>query len=144
MKHLLIAAALAFASFGQADTDTAKIYILPMPGGFDQYLAVHLAESGKYRVVSDPAQATLLLTDRIGESFEQALKDLAEAPAAGSDTAADTFSRPRMQPLSRNRGTLFLVDRSSHQVLWSTFEEPKTTEPKELNKTARRIVERMK
>ncbi len=142
MKYFLLAGALSLAVFGQADT--ATIYILPMPGGFDQYLAVHLTASGKYRVVSDPAQATLLLTDRIGENFEQALKDMAEAPAASSSATTDSFSRPRMQPLSRNRGTLFLVDRASHQVLWSTFEEPKTTDPKELNKTARRIVDRMK
>ena len=114
-----------------------------MPGGFDQYLAVHLASSSGFRVVTDPAQATLVLTDRIGEDLEQTLKDMGASPAETDKLSADSFARPNMRPLSRNRGTLFLVERASRQVLWSAFQEPKTSEPKELNRSAEKMVERL-
>ena len=142
MKLFLSLAALALGAFAQSAP--ATVFVLPMPGGLDQYLAVHLSGSSAYRVVTDPTQATLILTDRVGDNLEQLLKDMA-APPAAKDTPkdADTFTRPRMQPLTHTRGTLFLVDRASHQVLWSTFEEQKMSDPKSLNNSAKRIVERM-
>ena len=140
MKHLMFLAAVALSAFGQA---VPTVFVLPMPSGFDQYLAVHLTGSSNYRVVTDPAQATLILADRIGERLEQTLKDIAAPPPARDDTTAENFTSPRMAPLSQSRGTLFLVDRASHQVLWSTFHEPKTSQPKALNEAARRIVESM-
>jgi len=144
MKLLFATAALALSAFAQ--TAPATVFVLPMPGGLDQFLAVHLSGSGTYRVVTDPQQATLILTDRIGDNLEQTLKEMATPPpikGSKEDTTADTFTKPRMQPLTHNRGTLFLVDRASHQVLWSTFEEQKMTDPKSLNSTAKRIVDRM-
>lgn len=145
MKHLLrsLTAIAVLALPVLAQSAPATVFVLPMPGGLDQFLAVHLSESAAFRVVTDPTQATLILTDRIGENFEQALKDMAAPPASKDNVTADTFTRPSMQRLTSNRGTLFLVDRASHQVLWSTFEEPKTSEPKALNRSAQRIVERL-
>ena len=139
MKHLTLLAVLTLSAFAQSTPST--VFILPMPGGLDQFLAVHLTESGAYRVVTDPTQATLVLTDRINEAFEATLQEFA-APPTPTDLA-DSFARPRMKPLTSNRGTLFLVDRASHQVLWSTFEEPKTSQPKALNWAAERIVKRL-
>jgi len=144
MKLILATAALALSALAQSAPTT--VFVLPMPGSLDQFLAVHLSGSGTYRVVTDPQQATLVLTDRIGDNLEQALKEMAAVPLSKSgkeDTSADTFTRPRMQPLTHSRGTLFLVDRASHQVLWSTFEEQKTSDPKTLDRAAKKIVERM-
>jgi hypothetical protein len=152
MKQLLslvtALAALALSAFAQSAP--ATVFVLPMPGGLDQFLAVHLGSSGAYRVVTDPAQATLILTDHIGENLEQILKEMAAPPPAKDALPAkdnlkdaDNFTRPRMQPLTHNRGTLFLVDRASHQVLWSAFEEQKLSDPKSLNSAAKRIVERL-
>ena len=44
----------------------------------------------------------------------------------------------------RGRGTLFLVDVKSRQVLWSAFEKPRNSSPHELDHTAERIVKRLK
>lgn len=44
----------------------------------------------------------------------------------------------------RGRGTLFLVDVKSRQVLWSAFEKPKNTSPQELDHTAERVVKQLK
>jgi len=144
MKLLLATVALALSALAQSAP--ATVFVLPMPGSLDQFLAVHLSGSSTYRVVTDPQQATLILTDRIGDNLEQILKEMAAvglSKSAKEDTSADTFTRPRMQPLTHSRGTLFLVDRVSRQVLWSTFEEQKTSDPKALDRTAKKIVERM-
>src|SRR4051794_27330967 len=52
------------------------IYIFPMTGGLDQYLASHLARNGRYAVVTDPAQADALFTDQIGSGFEERMRSL--------------------------------------------------------------------
>jgi hypothetical protein len=44
----------------------------------------------------------------------------------------------------RGRGTLFLVDVKSRQVLWSAFEKPRNSSPYELDHTAERVVKRLK
>ena len=44
----------------------------------------------------------------------------------------------------RGRGTLFLVDVKSRQVLWSAFEKPKNSSPRELDHTAERVVKLLK
>jgi len=139
MKLFLATALLALSALAQSAPTT--VFVLPMPGSLDQFLAVHLTGSGTYRVVTDPAQATLILTDRIGDHLEQTLKQLAAPPK--DDVDADTFARPHMQPLTHSRGTLFLVDRVSHQVLWSTFEEQRLTDSRSLNTAAKRIVGRL-
>ena len=48
-----------------------------------------------------------------------------------------------MRPLSGSRGVVFLVDRTSRDVLWSTFERPKNTRPEELKHAAEKIVDRL-
>ena len=44
----------------------------------------------------------------------------------------------------RGRGTIFLVDVKSRQVLWSAFEKPKNSSPHELDHTAERVVKQLK
>ncbi len=45
---------------------------------------------------------------------------------------------------NRGRGTIFLVDVKSRQVLWSAFERPKNSNPHELDHTAERVVKLLK
>lgn len=147
-QFILAAAALAALAFGAlAQSAPSTVFVMPMPAGLDQYLAVQISGSRAYRVVTEPGQATLVLTNHIGEDLEHSLKDLAArtapAPAAKDATADDTFTNPRMQAITRSRGTLFLVDRASRQVVWSTFEDPESSEPKALNRAAQRIIQRM-
>ena len=44
----------------------------------------------------------------------------------------------------RGKGTLFLVDAHSRAVLWSIYEKPGRTSPDQLDKVARRVVDRLK
>lgn len=150
MKRLLalvaITSAAAFAQLSAAK----NVYIMPMAGGLDQHLALLLTQEHVLQVVTDPEKADVLFTDRIGTGFEAALKELYPPPAEKADEQdqkADasnvTFQAPAMKPLSRSRGAVFLIVRNSRDVIWSTFEEPKSTDPKDLYKAAKEIVDRL-
>lgn len=45
---------------------------------------------------------------------------------------------------ARNKGTIFLVDAQSREVLWSVYDPPKSFDSKELDRTANDIVSRLK
>jgi hypothetical protein len=140
--------ALAAAVAAQAP-EPPELYVLPMRAGLDQFLANHLAASRLYRVATDPKRAAVFLTDRLGESFEQKMQELFPPPKASEDpdtagTATRQHDFPRGVFLSGTaKGNVFLVDAQSRQVLWSAYVKPKNTTPDELNRTARRIVERL-
>lgn len=51
---------------------------------------------------------------------------------------------PRASTFGGGKGTLFLVDAHSRAVLWSVYEKPKQTSPDELDRTAKRVVTRLK
>jgi hypothetical protein len=51
---------------------------------------------------------------------------------------------PRGNAFGGGKGTLFLVDTHSRNVLWSVYEKPKNTSPDELDRTAKRVVTRLK
>jgi hypothetical protein len=140
------------AELGQIQT----VYFMQMGNGFDQYLANRLRTVGQIRVVTDPMKADAIFTDKIGTVFEMKLEAIEEtaaekaaerAAAPGPDnlTPAERSAfklAPRaVSNLSAARGTVFLVDRRSRVVLWSTYEKPKDYTPKVLDKTAGRITE---
>jgi len=56
----------------------------------------------------------------------------------------NTLTSPTSSGFSRARGTVFLVDAKSRQVVWSIYEPPKDFEGKEMNRTASDIVSRLK
>jgi hypothetical protein len=133
------------------------VYLLPMAGGLDQYLALQLSSGGLLQVVTDPKKADAILTDGIGARLEDSLRDLyqadekAKADKDKSDkdksdkdkSNTDEFSHPSMRPLSSSRGLVFLVSRTSRDVLWSTYELPTSTQPEELKHVAEKIVDRL-
>jgi hypothetical protein len=43
----------------------------------------------------------------------------------------------------RGRGTVFLVDRRTHEVLWSVYELPKDSRPAGLRRSAGRISDQL-
>jgi hypothetical protein len=61
-----------------------------------------------------------------------------------SDTVNKAQAQGSMGASGHGRGTIFLVDVKSHQVLWSAFEAPNGSTPHELDHTAERIVKRLK
>ncbi len=137
-----------------------SVYMMPMARGLDQHLANHLTASHLFQVVTDPKQADAVFSDRIGEAFQTQLERLLPAPKpepakAGKDDAApatklisDTENKLDNPALNsqfgRGKGTIFLVDPKSSQVLWSTYEEPAASDGKTLDMSAGQIVSRLK
>jgi hypothetical protein len=130
------------------------VYLLPMAGGLDQYLALQLTSRGVLQVVTDPQKADAILTDGIGARLEERLSELygAVEKDAGIDKSdkdksskagSNDFAQPTMRPLSTSRGVVFLVNRTSRNVLWSTYEQPKGTQPEDLKHVAEKIVGRL-
>ena len=139
------------------------VYILSMSHGMDQYLANRLTNDHVLQVVTDPKLADAILTDHIGKGLDADLEDLMPAPPPAKPEAAKTQkadqpASPGMftdtvnkldNPASRStfgraKGTIFLVDLKSHQVLWSVYQPAKDTTSKEMDRTASDIVSRLK
>jgi hypothetical protein len=126
------------------------VYILGMSSGMDQFLANQFTTMSVFQVVTDPQKADAIVTDRLGEPFESKLKELyprdspAVVAAEEKKNNADISGAARVSSIGRGRGTFFIVDRKSHNVLWSIYEEPKDSTPTQLTKTARKIVQRLK
>jgi hypothetical protein len=138
------------------------VYILAMRSGFDQYLASEIAKIGAVRVVTEPGRADAVLTDHLGDSFEQRMDALFPAPkpepkptpkteeskadskAPSSDAKQEepapadqsvTPSRPVSSGIS-GKGNIFLVSRQNRAVLWSDFREPRSRQPKDMKRAA--------
>jgi len=150
MKRLSVvvfAGLISISSAGAEVYGVKTVYVLPMAGGLDQYLALRLTSAGVLQVVTDPQKADAILTDAIGARLEDSLTQLYGAVPAEKDkdgkATTPEFARPGMQPLSRSRGLIFLVNRSSRDVVWSTYERPKNSQPAELKHAAEKIVDRL-
>jgi hypothetical protein len=146
MRHFLLAVIFSASGWAQTPLAAAKnVFLTPMPGGLEQYLALHLTQDSVLQVVTDASKADVVFTDRIGEDLKTTLAELEQKPAAAQSGKAGEveFARPNMRPLARTRGTVFLVDRKSGDVLWSTLEQPKSSQIPHLNAAAKRIVERL-
>ena len=146
------------------------VYLLPMPGSLDQYLAHRITSAGVFEVVTDPAKADALFTGQLGETFEKRLAELFPPPPAPKPPPeakpavdkdkdkADKKDEGQLPPPatvkdqpeihygggSRGRGTVFLVDGRNGKVLWSVYENPKNSTSGEVERTAGRIVDRLK
>ena len=148
------------------------VYILPMGGGMDQYLASRLTAMHVVQVAADPQNADAIFTDRLGDSFERKLADLYPKPAppkpeaekdketdkdkkdgdkaeSASVTDAVTLAdqgkaTAPVSSFSRGKGTYFLVDRRTRNVLWSTYEKSSGTQPKDLKHTADEVAKQFK
>ena len=57
------------------------VYLLPMAGGLDQYLALQLSSGGLLQVVTDPNKADAILTDSIGTRLEDTTQQIADIEA---------------------------------------------------------------
>lgn len=146
-QFLLAAAAVAISISAQAAglEGVKTVYLLPMSNGLDQYLAAKLTSESVVQVVTDPQKADAVLTDHVGQSFEDTLADLYSTKPAVSDKSADkaddgspTFARSGMQG-QKGRGNIFLVNRKTRDVLWSFYGSPGDTTPNSLRRTASKI-----
>jgi len=131
------------------------VYILPMSSGMDQFLANRLTTLGVFQVVTDPQKADALITDRIGQSFQDKLEELYPPlkPVLKDEKKDDKKDKkddmsappvPHVSSFNTGKGNFFIVDRRSRNVLWSVYERPKDSTPGELTKTAEKVVRRLK
>ena len=123
-----------------------KVYLLPMAGGLDQYLAEQITREGLFTVVVDPKQAQAVWSERVDAGFTAVLDELYAAPKK-EETAPPAGPEPTpaaRRSASRSRGNVFLVGVSSRQVIWSTFLDLDDTSPRGLSKAAREIVQKVK
>ena len=143
MKRLLVCALLASGALSAGVAQVRSVYLLPMPGGLDQYLANRL--SGMFKVVTDPKLADAVFTNQLGEAFEQQLAKLYPKPSAIEKSDRDDGKRePRQSSFGRGRGTIFLVDLKSRAVIWSGYQKSNGSTPETLDRTASRIVQQIK
>lgn len=147
MPIAIAALTIAMAAYAAGLGDVKTVYLLPMSGGLDQYLASQLTTESVLQVVTDPQKADAVLTDHLGQTFEQSLTDLygAKSKEKDAEPAEDkgaTFAKSGMQG-KRGRGTIFLVNRRTHDVLWSVYELPKDNRPEGLKRSAGRITEKL-
>jgi hypothetical protein len=147
---VLIAAGVALTSLSLYAGDVSgvkSVYLMPMSGGLDQYLAVRLTNGGFVQVVTDPKKADAIFTDQIGAGFEQRLQSMygEKKPSDGkvSSASPDDFAKPATTGGSRGKGSLFLVDRQSRVVLWSIYATPKNKDAAEMNNLATKIVDQL-
>lgn len=160
LVFLLCVTALSLAAIAAGLGEIQSVYLLPMTAGLDQYLANHLTGEAVLRVVADPKRADAVFTDRLGEEFERRLQELyppqppsenppqaKESQGTKEETAreeAKTEPRVRFSSFGRGRGNVFLVDLRTRTVIWSAYEKPASSASEELDRTARRIVARLK
>ncbi len=164
MKPVLAALAVglslsAMAGAGSELAQVRTVYLLPMGNGFDQYLANQLTIQNVFEVATEPGKADAVFTGQIGPDFERNFEQLyPPAPSpdtpreeAGEETAEETGAgavkreaRVRAGTFGRGRGNVFLVDRHTRTIVWSTYYTPKNTSAQELFKAAERVVNRLK
>ena len=155
---LWLLAAGALAAADPALVQVRNVYLLPMSGSMDQYLANKLTAAGRYQVVTDPADADVILTDRIGKDFVDRMTELYPPPpppqtedkeGADDQTIGAALSevagtaRVQAAGMARSKGNLFMVNRTTRRVMWSIYLRPRSTAPDEMDRAAKEIVSRL-
>ncbi len=169
MKFLLVLfSALSLWAADPAVREVKAVYLLPMTNGLDQYLASHLTKAGVVQVVTDPLKADAVFTDRVGEAFERKLADLyapKPVPKVEAPEVDEKDKKKKAKPASpadmkenesvlaarvgssswgRGRGNIFLVQRSTGNVIWSTMGRPKDSSAPNVAKVAGKIADELK
>jgi hypothetical protein len=112
---------------------------MPMAGGLDQYLAQWLTQEHIMKVITDPKTADTVMTDRLGEAFEQKMAEFHPKDAKKPEDATHNMFQS-----SQGRGTVFLVDAKTRQVLWSDYEKaPRSISGAHVNDQAERIAKKL-
>ena len=117
-----------------------------------QDLAEWLTREHVMQVVADPKAADAVLTDRLGDAFEQRMNEIRPPAPAPSSSAAN--KKDDVAGAGNNagihifrsgiaRGTMFLVDARTRQVLWSDYEKPRGSSDRNLNREAEKLVKKL-
>jgi hypothetical protein len=162
MKRLLLLLASGGVLMCAELATVQRVYVLPMSHSLDQYIANRLTNGHVFTIVTDPKLADAVLTDHVGTSLEATLEDLlrpappepkadakdkedaSKGPVSLAESIGKTSNPAVGSSLGRSKGTIFLVDTKSRQVVWSAYDLPKDFSSKELDRTASDIVSRIK
>jgi hypothetical protein len=148
------AGAASAADLGAVHT----VYLLPMSHGLEQYLANALTNEHVFVVVTDPKMADAVLTDHVGAALQEKLDTLLTPPkdpepkAGDKDDDKGSLAQPVNKldnpavnsSVGRSKGTVFLVETKSRQVVWSVYELPKNATSRESDRIASAIVSRLR
>jgi len=167
MKRLVFLFSCSAAMVCAADlANVHTVYLLKMAKGLDQFLASRLTADHVFRIVTDPKLADAVFTDQLGEGFQAKLEEISPTPesekpapppkpkkteddaASANPMLGDTVNKLSSPDASSSfghaKGTVFLVDAKSRQVIWSVYQPAKGGTPKEMDRTAIDIVSRIK
>ena len=167
MKRLALLFSCSAALVCAADLPGVHtVYVLKMARGLDQFLASRLIQGHLFQIVTDPKLADAVFTDNIGEALQLQLEEISPTPEDPKVAAekkkeekappaedsnpflGDTVNKldnPALKSsFGRGKGTVFLVDTKSRQVVWSMYQAPKGTGSKDMDRTATDIVSRLK
>lgn len=151
MRHIVASVAvacLAMASNNPQLDAVHTVYLLRMTNSLDQYLANRLTSTGVFQVVTDPQKADAIFTDAIGEGFESQMDTLYPPPnkkvvkdTDTGDSFADSGQRFGSSP--KGRGTVFLVDRHTRNVIWSVYAPIRGSRPDDTERRADAITKKL-
>lgn len=157
MRALLCLALLAASALPAAAADLSSagpVYLWPMRGALDQYLASELTAKSLLTVTVDPATARTVMTDRVDQTFLEGMSEIfdrseekaaeQEESPASIESGALQVQRPPNAPQGRSQGTIFLVDVETRQVLWSMFIGELDNRPKKLHGEAEDVVSNLR
>jgi len=146
---VILLSTLGYATDGPPLLGVKSVYLLPMGSSLDQYLAEQLTVAGHYTIVTDPNKADAIFTDKLGEGFEAKMAELYPPPPTEKDEETDKqedqWSKPPQHfgGFSRARGTVFLVDRATRNVIWSFYEPATTSRPEDMQRRAKHISDKL-
>jgi len=143
MKVFVLAMFSALAIAAGDVGEVKSVYVLPMANGLDQFLAMRLTHDAVVQVVTDPQKADAVFTDRIGTPLEEKLDELYGPIDKGKDKDKQAKVLGMQGGSSRGRGAIFLIDRQTRNVIWTTYERPKGTTPEDVNRMAGKIAEQL-
>jgi hypothetical protein len=164
MKRLALLFSCSAAMLSAADlANVHTVYVLKMAKGLDQFLANRLTSDHVFQIVTDPKLADAVFTDQLGEGFQTKLEEFSPTPESDKpappakaektgddpnpllgDTVNKLTNPGANSSFGRAKGTVFLVDAKSRQVVWSVYRPAKGSTPKEMDRTANDIVSRIK
>jgi hypothetical protein len=148
MKFLVLSLLMAAIVPAAQLKDVKSVYFYPMPGGFDQHLARWIVQDHLYQVVTDPKLADAVFTNQISTGFLYKLDHINTPPppannSGSTSTLPTNVEAPHESTFLSAKGTLFLVDAKSKQVVWSYFEQPKSSTAVTLDKRAKKVVQQL-
>lgn len=121
--------------------------IFPTPPPPEPEPKAAAAPEPKAGTAPEPKAAAAPAPEKKSNKASKSDKDKKGEDASNSlfgDTVNRLDNPAQNSSFSRSKGNVFLVDAKSRQVIWSTYDPPRSTAGKDLDRTASDIVSRLK